>query len=357
MTIDNQTAHQNAQANEQAPAVVAEQKEDPQVAAVRAALQQGIKDPAHYAEYLGTTRGRTRDAIVALLNQTLGNGFAMEAMRSWTEGASAPALSKTEQALDASEGKTPDKGGRDQASLKAEVIGMSKTESGRVPEAFDKKSGESAASAAAAPEAAPTPAPPVAEAKQPDVAPVPAPPAPDAKQEVAPPAKNDPEPAAQGPAPAPDSAAAKNAEPAPEVANQPAPPAPVAAGPEAAPKAEDKAAVEQGKEEKPEEKAHGKVKVTASALRVRAEPSLNGAILGKLPRGKEIKVEGHEGAWLKIDWGGKPAFIHSKYTTAVAGNESEEEEQGEGESQQSQEPKQERPKSANKPAEENLNHI
>ena len=87
---------------------------------------------------------------------------------------------------------------------------------------------------------------------------------------------------------------------------------------------------------------HGKVKVTASALRVRAEPSLNGAILGKLPRGQEVKVKGHKGAWLEIEFGeGTKAYIYAKYTTAVAGNEGEEEEQGEG---QSQEQKQERPK-------------
>ena len=167
-------------------------------------------------------------------------------------------------------------------------------------------------------------------------------PAAEAKQEVAPPAKNEPEPAAQGPAPAPTSAAAKNEEPAPEVAQKGAAPAPEAAGPEAAPKPEDKAAIEKGKEEKPEEKAHGTVRITASALRIRAEPSLNGQILGKIPRGGTAEVVGHEGAWLKIKYGEGTAFIHSKYTTAVKGNESgEEEEQGE---QDSQEQKQERPK-------------
>lgn len=168
--------------------------------------------------------------------------------------------------------------------------------------------------------------------------------------------------AAQGPTPGPQSAEAKQEEPAPQKKDEVAPPtnevappgkqdvaaatqgpAPAPPAQEAAPKADAKAE-EKGKDEKPEEKADGAmVKITASALRVRAEPSLKGAVLGKIPRGKTAKVVGHEGAWLKIEWGQGTAFIHSKYTTSVKGNEGGEEEEQEGE-QSSHEQKQERPK-------------
>ncbi len=53
--------------------------------------------------------------------------------------------------------------------------------------------------------------------------------------------------------------------------------------------------------------------VTASALNVRARPTVDGTQVGTLQQGAQVEVTGKEGAWLRINHGGKAAYIHGGY--------------------------------------------
>ncbi len=65
----------------------------------------------------------------------------------------------------------------------------------------------------------------------------------------------------------------------------------------------------------------GPVRVTArSGLRIRTSCSTQGRanIVGKLRDGVVVTAVGREGAWLKIEHNGQPAFIHADWVESVA---------------------------------------
>src|SRR3954468_21049944 len=83
--------------------------ERPETQAVRAMLERGVSDPSAYATYLAA-HPAARDEILAVLNQSLGNGFVMQV---------ADALNAK-----AGRGKPPSKKDRDEAMADfAEVNG------------------------------------------------------------------------------------------------------------------------------------------------------------------------------------------------------------------------------------------
>jgi trimeric autotransporter adhesin len=55
----------------------------------------------------------------------------------------------------------------------------------------------------------------------------------------------------------------------------------------------------------------GKVTTKRSNLNVRT--GAWGEIIGKLPKGTDVKIVGREGDWYKIQYNGKEAYVHSKY--------------------------------------------
>lgn len=55
--------------------------------------------------------------------------------------------------------------------------------------------------------------------------------------------------------------------------------------------------------------------VAASALNVRAEPSLSGAVRGELYRGEAVKVTGLDGEWARIELNGSSSYVARRYLT------------------------------------------
>lgn len=56
--------------------------------------------------------------------------------------------------------------------------------------------------------------------------------------------------------------------------------------------------------------------VTASALRVRTEPSLDGQQIGKITRGNSVEIVDREGDWYQVDIGQEgPAYMFAEYIT------------------------------------------
>ena len=55
--------------------------------------------------------------------------------------------------------------------------------------------------------------------------------------------------------------------------------------------------------------ASGSVKVTASALNVRASNSTSSAIIGSLSKGKVVSYSGESNGWLKISYNGRVGWI------------------------------------------------
>lgn len=61
--------------------------------------------------------------------------------------------------------------------------------------------------------------------------------------------------------------------------------------------------------------------VTASSLRVRTAPSLDGGTIGSLGNGSKVKVEKKEGDWYQISYRGNTAYVHSDYISLSDGIE------------------------------------
>jgi hypothetical protein len=57
----------------------------------------------------------------------------------------------------------------------------------------------------------------------------------------------------------------------------------------------------------------GYVRVTASTLNVRSEPTTDSKVVGKLHRGKLVEQRGEVGEWVQIRHGGGTAYVHGKY--------------------------------------------
>lgn len=57
----------------------------------------------------------------------------------------------------------------------------------------------------------------------------------------------------------------------------------------------------------------GTMTVTASSLYVRSGPSTSSSAIGGLRKGQTVTVLGSEGAWYKIDFNGRTAYIHGDY--------------------------------------------
>jgi uncharacterized protein YgiM (DUF1202 family) len=57
----------------------------------------------------------------------------------------------------------------------------------------------------------------------------------------------------------------------------------------------------------------GSAKVTASVLNVRAGPGTGHEVVGQLPQGTEVQVLKQEGAWLKILFGERTAYVHGNH--------------------------------------------
>lgn len=54
--------------------------------------------------------------------------------------------------------------------------------------------------------------------------------------------------------------------------------------------------------------------VTASSLRIRNTPSLEGEIVGAKPQGSQVTLEGQEGDWYQVDLGdGQPVYMSAEY--------------------------------------------
>ncbi|MBR4985972.1 MAG: SH3 domain-containing protein [Proteobacteria bacterium] len=65
--------------------------------------------------------------------------------------------------------------------------------------------------------------------------------------------------------------------------------------------------------------ASGQVKVTASALNVRAGAGTNYRVLGSLSNGKVVSYSAESNGWLKISYNGSAGWISKKYTTSASG--------------------------------------
>lgn len=62
----------------------------------------------------------------------------------------------------------------------------------------------------------------------------------------------------------------------------------------------------------------GPVKVTASVLRVRSTPTIGrDNILGRLMRNQVVEAVGHQGDWVEINYRGQTAFIHSSFVVGA----------------------------------------
>ncbi len=62
----------------------------------------------------------------------------------------------------------------------------------------------------------------------------------------------------------------------------------------------------------------GPVKITASVLRVRSSPKLGkDNIVGKLTKGTVVEAIGHSGEWVEIKHKGETAFVHSSFVIAA----------------------------------------
>jgi len=62
----------------------------------------------------------------------------------------------------------------------------------------------------------------------------------------------------------------------------------------------------------------GPVKVTASVLRVRSTPTIGrDNILGRLMRNQVVEAIGHQGDWVEINYRGQTAFIHSSFVVGA----------------------------------------
>jgi uncharacterized YkwD family protein len=58
--------------------------------------------------------------------------------------------------------------------------------------------------------------------------------------------------------------------------------------------------------------------VTAPELNVRTQPSINGAIIGKLPKGAAVTIkQKYTNGWLQIAYNGKVAYINGAYVTTT----------------------------------------
>lgn len=72
--------------------------------------------------------------------------------------------------------------------------------------------------------------------------------------------------------------------------------------------------------------------VTASALRVRTEPSLDGTLIGKITRGNRVEILDSEGDWYQVDVGQDgPAYMFAEYIRIDDGTEASAEEEQEAE--------------------------
>lgn len=68
--------------------------------------------------------------------------------------------------------------------------------------------------------------------------------------------------------------------------------------------------------------------VTASALRVRTEPSLDGQLIGKVTRGNRVEILDREGDWYQVDVGQDgPAYMFAEYIRIDDGTEASDSEQ------------------------------
>ncbi len=53
--------------------------------------------------------------------------------------------------------------------------------------------------------------------------------------------------------------------------------------------------------------------VTASTLNVRQGPNASGTALGQLRQGAKVEITGQSGSWLRINYNGRPAYVHGDY--------------------------------------------
>lgn len=62
----------------------------------------------------------------------------------------------------------------------------------------------------------------------------------------------------------------------------------------------------------------GPVKITASVLRVRSSPKIGkGNIVGRLTKGTVVEAIGHSGDWVEIQYKGQTAFVHSSFVVSA----------------------------------------
>ncbi|MBQ9243366.1 MAG: SH3 domain-containing protein [Proteobacteria bacterium] len=66
--------------------------------------------------------------------------------------------------------------------------------------------------------------------------------------------------------------------------------------------------------------ASGQVRITASALNVRAGAGTNYKVLGSLSNGKVVSYSGESNGWLKISYNGSTGWISKKYTASTSGS-------------------------------------
>ena len=67
----------------------------------------------------------------------------------------------------------------------------------------------------------------------------------------------------------------------------------------------------------------GTAKVTASALRFRSEPSLEGEILGLAVKGTVVEVLEDQGEWSRVRWNGEEGYMATRYLEQLTVSEPE----------------------------------
>jgi N-acetylmuramoyl-L-alanine amidase len=64
----------------------------------------------------------------------------------------------------------------------------------------------------------------------------------------------------------------------------------------------------------------GRVINTSTTLNVRSQPSMSGAVLGKLSRGATVDIYGESGNWYTVKYGSSWGYVHRDYIERVSGS-------------------------------------
>lgn len=59
----------------------------------------------------------------------------------------------------------------------------------------------------------------------------------------------------------------------------------------------------------------GVVTTQSSSLNLRAQPSTNSTIIGKIPKGSIIRISGQDGGWYLTEYNGTQGYVYSQYVT------------------------------------------